>query len=335
LNSSGSYEVFVPALAPSSSGPNWTSGSPAGTSLPFSDFYVASPSSTTAQIQSALNAGDDLILTPGVYEWGSTINVPDANTKILGLGFPTLVPTSGTITMTVADVAGVNISGVIFDAGPTNSSVLLQVGVAGSTANYSSNPVTLDDIFFRIGGGTPGEATTALIDNSNYSIIDDMWSWRADHGNGVGWTDNVGENGLIVNGNDVSAYGLALEHYEQTEVEWNGQGGKVIFFQNENPYDPPSQAAWRDGSQDGYPAFQVANNVTSFAGYGMGSYCFFNQGVAIENYEAFEAPATSGVTFTDLFTIFLTGSGGIEHIINGTGNAVSSSNQRSYLASYS
>ncbi len=131
-----------------------------------------------------------------------------SGTKIIGLGFPTLVPTNGNVTMDVADVAAVNISGVIFDAGPTNSPVPLQVSVPGSTANYSSNPVTLDDISFRIGGATAGSPTTSLIDDSNYSIIDDMWAWRADHGNGVGRADNTAANGLIVNGNDVSAFGL-------------------------------------------------------------------------------------------------------------------------------
>jgi hypothetical protein len=333
--SGSNYEVFVPSLLTNSTGPYWSSGNPAGSVLPWSDFYVASPSSTTNQINAALAAGDDLILTPGVYEWSSTVNVTKANTKIIGLGFPTLVPTAGNVTMNVSDVAGVNISGVMFDAGPTNSSVLLQVGVAGSNANYSSNPVTLDDIFFRIGGATAGEATAALVDDSNYSIIDDMWAWRADHGTDAAWTGNVSDNGLIVNGNDVSAYGLAVEHFEQTEVEWNGQGGKVIFFQNENPYDPPSQAAWMDGSQDGFPAFQLASNVTSFNGYGMGSYCYFEEGVAIENAEAFETPQNSGDVFNGLFTVFLNGSGGIQSVVNGTGAAVSSTVGTSYVTSYS
>jgi hypothetical protein len=230
--------------------------------------------------------------------------------------------------MTVADVAGVNISGVMFDAGTGGQSPsLLTVGVAGSTANYSSNPVTLDDIFFRVGGAETGSATDSLIDNSNYSIISDMWAWRADHGaTAVGWTDNVGDTGLVVNGNDVSAQGLAIEHYEQTEVEWYGQGGSVYFFQNENPYDPPSQAAWMDGSQDGYPAFQVEPSVTSFTGYGMGSYCYFDLGVAIENAEAFETPVNSGDVFTHLFTVFLNGSGEIATVINGTGPAATSAN---------
>ena len=337
VDSSGNYNVFVPALETNQVGPIWASGNPAGTTLPWSDFYVATPSSSTNQINAALAAGDDLILTPGVYEWGATINVPDANTKIIGLGFPTVVPTNGHITMTVADVPGVNISDVMFDAGPVNSPVLLQVGTAGSTANYSSDPVTLDDIFFRIGGATAGAATTSLVDDSNYSIIDDMWAWRADHGNGVGWTTNTGATGLIVNGNNVSAQGLAVEHYQQTEVEWYGQGGTVLFFQNENPYDPPSQAAWMDGSQDGYPAFQVEPGVTSFNGYGMGSYCYFDQGVAIENAEAFETPAVSGDSFLHLFTVFLNGSGEIASVINGTGPAATSANDGSPqdVASYS
>jgi hypothetical protein len=57
----------------------------------------------------------------------------------------------------------------------------------------------------------------------------------------------------------------------------------------------------------------------------MGSYSFFNQGVAIENAMAFQAPDVSGVQLHDLLTVFLNGSGGIESVINGTGAAVSPS----------
>ena len=200
--------------------------------------------------------------------------------------------------MNVADVPGVNISGLIFDAGPVNSPVLLQLGVAGSTANNASNPVSVDDVCFRIGGAEAGSATTSFVDDSNNSIIDDVWAWRADHGTGVGWTANTATNGLIVNGNNVSAYGLAVEHYQGYEVEWNGQGGEVLFFQNENPYDVPSQSAWMSSStQDGYPAFYVPNSVTSFTGYGMGSYSYFDQGVAIENAMAFQVPTSSGIQY--------------------------------------
>jgi len=325
-DSSGNYNVFVPSVRTNSTGPSWANGNTPGTSLSLNTFYVVNSSSTIAQINAALANSDNLLFTPGVYSYASTINVTSPDTKIIGLGFPTLVPSAGQTTMNVADVNGVNISGIIFDAGPTNSPSLLTVGVAGSTVSHAADPVSIDDVFFRIGGATAGEATSSLIDNSNNSLIDDVWAWRADHGAGGGsWTSDQAANGVTVNGNNVTAYGLAVEHYQQYETVWNGQGGAVYFFQNENPYEVPSQASWMESAtQDGYPAFYLPNSVTTFQGYGMGSYSYFDQGVAIENAEAFQAPTTSGVVFHDILTVFLTGSGGIESVIDGTGAPVSS-----------
>jgi F5/8 type C domain/Carbohydrate binding module (family 6) len=324
-DSSGNYNVFVPSVRTASSGASWAGGNTAGTSLALSTFYVVNSSSTVAQINAALAAGDNLLFTPGVYSYASTINVTKADTKIIGLGFATLIPTGGQTTINVADVGGVNISGLILDAGPVNSPTLLTVGTQGSTVSHAADPVTIDDVFFRVGGEETGSVTDAFIDNSNNSILDDIWSWRADHGAGGGsWTSDTAATGLTVNGNNVLAYGLAVEHYQQDETVWNGQGGEVIFFQNENPYEVPSQAAWMSSAtQDGYPAFYVPNSVTTFQGYGMGSYSYFDQGVAIENAMAFQAPNVSGVQFHDLLTVFLNGSGGIESVINGTGAAVS------------
>ncbi len=159
-------------------------------------------------------------------------------------------------------------------------------------------------------------------------MIDNVWIWRADHGAGAGgWTGDQSATGLVVNGNNVLATGLAVEHFQKQEVIWNGQGGEVIFFQNENPYEVPNQASWMESpAQDGYPAFYIPNSVTTFQGYGMGSYSYFDQGVSIDNAMAFQAPDTSGVRFHDLLTVFLNGSGGIESVINGTGAPVSVSN---------
>jgi hypothetical protein len=56
---------------------------------------------------------------------------------------------------------------------------------------------------------------------------------------------------------------------------------------------PPSQAAWMEApGVDGWAAFKVANTVTSFKGYGMGSYSFFNRGINIYAANAFEVPVT-------------------------------------------
>jgi hypothetical protein len=324
-DSSGNYNVFVPAVQHDSSGPSWASGQEAGASIPLSKFFVASPSTPTVAITAALALGKDLILTPGVYDLDQPIVVSRPDTVILGLGFATMVPQHGNAAMIVVPNSGVKLSGLIIDAGPVNSPVLLSVGVPG--ASSASDPDLVQDVFFRIGGAetTPVSAAVSLLDNAGNSIIDDVWAWRADHGNAVGWTVNKASTGVVVTGNDVTAYGLAVEHYQTDEVVWSGQGGTEIFFQNEMPYDPPSQAAWMASpTEDGYPAFLVSPNVKTFQGYGMGSYSFFNQGVAIYAVMGFQAPDTPNVKFQDVFTRFLNGSGGINSVINGTGAAVNS-----------
>ncbi|HET9060878.1 MAG TPA: discoidin domain-containing protein [Acidimicrobiales bacterium] len=331
LDSSDNYNVFVPSVQSNTSGTTWANGNTPGTSLPLSKFFIVFPSTSMTDIQNALNNKQDLLFTPGIYNITQTLQVNNPDTVIMGMGMPTLIPQGGINTMQVADVAGVEISGLIFDAGPQNSAALLTLGTQGSTSNFSSDPDTIQDVFFRIAGDQAGSATTSLIDNSNYSIIDDIWAWRADHGTGVGWTANTAANGLIVNGNNVTAYGLFVEHYQQREIIWNGNYGTDIFLQNENPYDPPSQSAWMDGSQNGYAALYVNPSVTNFQAWGVGSYCFFNQGVDIHNAMAFQAPTAAGVQFHDLMTAFLTGSGGIDSVINGKGSAINSSNQTSYI----
>lgn len=326
IDSSGKYNVFVPALQTNSSGTSWAAGPAAGSSLPIKRFFIANPATSVQAINSALAGGSNLIFTPGVYHLDRTIKVKQEKTVVLGLGFPTLVPDNGAAAMTIADVAGVKVAGLIIDAGTQNSPVLLQVGSPNAHKGEAKNPTSLQDVFFRIGGATPGKATTALVVNSDYTILDDIWSWRADHGNGVGWTLNTADTGLIVNGDNVTAYGLFVEHYQKYEVIWNGNGGSVTFFQNEMPYDVPSQAAWMEApGVNGFPAFKVANTVTSFNGYGMGSYSFFNQGVDIFAANAFEVPAgLAAGSLQDLLTIFLdptNGKGGISNVINDTGGS--------------
>ena len=329
-DSRGSYHVFVPAVRHNSSGPAWASGTEAGRSIPISTFFVASPSTPTPAINAALARGRNLILTPGVYDLDQPIVVSRPDTVVMGLGFATLVPQHGNAAMIVAANTGVKLSGLIVDAGPVNSPVLLSVGVPGLGAGTAANPDTIQDVFFRIGGAetTPVSATVSLLDNADNSIIDDVWAWRADHGDDVGWTLNKGDTGLVVTGNDVTAYGLAVEHYQKNEVIWSGQGGTDIFFQNELPYDPPAQSDWmKSPSHDGYPAFLVTPNVRTFQGYGMGSYVVFIDTTAtLYDAEAFESPDAPGVQFQDIFGVWIAGSGGDNSIINGVGGPVTSTN---------
>ena len=326
-DASGNYNVLVPSAQQNSSGTSWAAGPTPGTSLPIDNFFIAQPADSAATINTAIHRGKSLILTPGVYRLDQPIDVTRPDSVVLGLGFPTLTPTNGNAAMTVASAKGMVISGVLFDAGATTSPVLLQVGDGHARSdNEASDPSLLADVFFRIGGAAAGSATTSLVVNSNNVILDDTWAWRADHGNGVGWTTNTADTGVIVNGDNVTAYGLFVEHFQKTEVLWNGNGGTDVFFQNEMPYDVPSQAAWMEApGVDGYPAFKVADNVTSFNGYGMGSYSFFNQGLDIFAANAFEVPATLPAgSLHDLLTIFLDkvhGKGGILNVINNIGGS--------------
>jgi len=324
VDANGGYNVFVPSAQHNTSGPTWAGGQTPGSSIPIQNFFIANPDDSAATITSALASGKDLILTPGIYHLSQAIEVMHPDTVVLGLGFPTLIPDNGNVAMKAVNARGDILSGLLFDAGPQNSRMLLQLG-SGHEPGSASDPSLLSDVFFRVGGAALGKVTTALVVNSSNTILDDIWAWRADHGNGVGWTSNTSDTGVIVNGDNVTAYGLFVEHFQKYEVIWNGDNGTDVFFQNEMPYDVPSQDAWMEApGVDGYAAFKVATNVTSFSGYGMGSYSFFNQGKDIFAERAFEVPdSLPGGSLHDLLTIFLStaGSGGILHVVNEAGGS--------------
>ncbi|GAA0585388.1 RICIN domain-containing protein [Streptomyces crystallinus] len=326
VDSAGAYKVFVPALRTSTQGTTWANGTPAGTSLPIDQFFVVKPGATAADINGALAQGKNLLFTPGVYHLNQTLEVNRPDTVVLGLGLATLVPDNGITAMDVADVDGVKVAGLLIDAGPVNSALLMRVGAPGATARHTADPISLHDVFFRVGGAGVGRATQSLVINSSDVLGDHMWLWRADHGSGVGWTSNTAATGLVVNGADVTMYGLFVEHYQQHQVIWNGNGGRTYFFQNEMPYDPPNQSAWMNGSTRGYDAYKVASTVTSHEAWGLGSYCYFSANPSVVAERSFEAPNTAGVRFHDMVTVSLGGTGTINHVINNSGGSANSSN---------
>ncbi|MFJ8606574.1 RICIN domain-containing protein [Streptomyces sp. NPDC093675] len=334
VDSAGAYQVFVPSVRTNSAATSWASGSPAGTSLPLDQFFVVKPGATAAQMNAALAAGKNLLVTPGVYHLNQTLKVTRPDTVVLGLGLATLVPDNGITAMTVADVDGVSVAGLLFDAGTTNSPTVMEVGPSGSSASHATDPTSLHDVYFRVGGAGVGKATTSLVVNSRNVIGDHMWIWRADHGNGVGWTSNTADTGLVVNGDDVTMYGLFVEHFQKYQTIWNGNGGRTYFYQNEMPYDPPNQSAWMNGSTQGYAAYKVAGSVTSHQAYGLGSYCYFNVNPSVTAEHAYEVPNTSGVQFHNMVTVSLGGTGTIRHVINDRGGPSNSSTNVANLVSY-
>jgi hypothetical protein len=135
---------------------------------------------------------------------------------------------------------------------------------------------------------------------------------------------------LVVNGANVTMYGLAVEHYQAVQTQWNGNGGSDYFYQSEMPYDPPNESSWMDGSLDGYPSFNVASSVSSFAAYGLGVYCNFDVNSSVVATSAITAPVNSGVKFHSMVTVSLGGVGTITHIINSEGGPSNSSGTTKY-----
>ncbi|KUL74133.1 MULTISPECIES: RICIN domain-containing protein [unclassified Streptomyces] len=334
VDGDNAYKVFVPAVRSGSSGVSWANGAPSGTSLSLDTFHIVKPGASAASINAALAAGKNLLVTPGVYHLDQTLQVNRPGTVVLGLGLATFVPDNGVTAMKVADVDGVKVAGLLFDAGTTNSPTLMEVGPANSSASHDADPTSLHDVYFRVGGAAVGKATTSLVINSDDVIGDHMWIWRGDHGNGIGWNSNTGDTGLIVNGDDVTAYGLFVEHYQKYQTIWNGNGGRTYFYQNEMPYDPPNQAAWMNGSTQGYAAYKVADSVTSHQAWGLGSYCFFNVNPSVTAERAIEAPNRPGVRFTSMVTVSLGGTGTIRHVVNSTGGPSNAATNVANLPSY-
>jgi hypothetical protein len=251
---------------------------------------------------------------------------------MMGIGLATLVPENGNIAVKVADAGEVTIASLLIDAGAMASETLMQVGEALSTKNNKRSPSFLFDVFFRVGGPHEGVAKSCLTINSNNVFADHVWLWRADHGNGVGWNKNKCANGLIVNGADVTVYGLFNEHFQEYQTLWNGENGRVYFYQSEMPYDPPSVEAWKHGNTNGYASYKVADHVKKHAAVGLGIYnVFYDAPILVD--QAIESPEVLEKSFYHKVIFWLNGNkqSEVKSIINGKGAAVNSTNRKSTM----
>ena len=355
IDTDGEYKVFVPALRREAQGVSWTDTSMGpGEAIDLrSKFYIAKAKDpngkiqggdTAATLNAALMAGKHIFFTPGRYELEAPLHVRRSGTILLGTGYATLIPGPGNSTgaVFVEDIDDVTVAGLLFDA-LYNSTYLLCVGDTDAAANHSANPALLADLVLRVGGFSTAHVNVdiAILINSNHVIGDQFWVWRADHGLGIGWDMNTSKNGVIVQGDDVTLYGLFVEHFQEYQTLWLGERGRTYFYQNESPYDPPNQAAYlsHNGTVNGYSSYKVANNVNEHYAVGLGIYpCFIqtNQPVLIQN--AIEVPNKPGVTIKHACTVNISVANGrgAASIVNGTGNsnAVTAVN-REVVASYS
>ncbi|GAB2570587.1 hypothetical protein Aab01nite_05820 [Paractinoplanes abujensis] len=331
VDAKGKYNVRVPSAHRNTSGVSWDEDLTSGRTIPLSDFFVAKPSDPEWLINAQLLLGKNLLFTPGVYNIDQTIHVLRPNQVVLGIGHATLTAVNGVTPIKVADVPGVIIAGVTIDAGTKESKNLLQVGNKnGLKISSPSNPTTLSDVYFRVGGPHIGKVDTALEINSDNVLIDHTWVWRGDHGvegftEGVNgdtqrWRTNTGRYGAVINGDNVTATGLFVEHFQKYNTVWNGEKGTTVLYQNELPYDPPTQADWMNGKVKGYAGYKVGDKVKNHSLYGAGVYVFNQNNPSIVTENGFEVPNRPGVKLHHIMTVNLS-AGVINHVVNGVGEA--------------
>jgi hypothetical protein len=335
------YYVFVPGRRDNSSGTSWNETSMGvGTSQKLDErYYVAREDRDTADsVNAALAAGKNIFFTPGVYRFDKALEVTKDDTVLLAYGLVSIIPTNGNNGINVGDVTGVRIAGIIFDAGAGSnpdsatggSQALLKVGTKGNLVDARANPVVISDVFIRVGGvdtPLPAKADAGVEVNTDYTILDHFWIWRADHGQQVGWALNKSDYGLAVNGDNVIAYGMFVEHFQKYDILWAGEFGRLYFLQNEKCYDPPYQSDWvgPDGNGHGWASLKVADGVVNFEGWGLGVYDVFintREFILLEN--GIVTPLKGNIKIHNAVQVMISTNGGMEHVVNGVGNGLSS-----------
>ncbi|MCK9412019.1 MAG: coagulation factor 5/8 type domain-containing protein [Prolixibacteraceae bacterium] len=331
--SGGKYALKIPAIKKNSTGVDWDKTNYAEKTVSIDDFYIAKPDmDNAASINKALNNGKHILFTPGIYSLSESLMVTRPGTIMMGVGMATLVPETGNKVIEVSDVEGVTIAGLLIDAAKIPSETLMQIGNLRLKKNHAANPTYLFDVFFRVGGPNEGSASNCLVINSNNVCIDHVWLWRADHGTGVGWDKNKCANGLIINGDNVTIYGLFNEHFQEYQTIWNGENGRVYFYQSEMPYDPPTVDSWKHGETCGYASYKVANHVKTHQAWGVGIYnVFYNAPLIVD--QAIETPSAVENGFYHKVIFWLNGNKEsiVKSIINGKGGSINSSNRKATM----
>ncbi len=312
--------------------------------IPIDNFIVLSPSADKQrtdvssdiikQINQDLQDKQGLIVMPGIYNLGDTIQVPD-NKIVLGLGLPSLVCPTDTGRCMEVENEGVRIAGIVFDAAEAanlndnTASIMLTVGQKG--LGKAENPNILQDVYCRIARTyvqqTAASAYSCIEINADYVIGENLWLWRADHdavSRNVLWNQDQANYGLIVNGNNVKMYGLFIEHFQNYQTVWVGKNGEINFYQSEMPYFMP------DGNKDVdclFPggsdistkqvcaSLYIAKEASGFKGTGMGIYSYFPSASADGKFKQNAVTAetailidqTQSVTLNNVQTHFLDG----------------------------
>jgi len=292
----------------------------------FSRVFVAVAGRDSAAAINAKLASPDVdavVFSAGIYHLDDALVVRQSNFVVLGLGIATLIPTTGKPAIRVLPgLRNVRLASVLLHASSVKSPTLLDWGASGDTCEHC----VISDLFTRVGGPDGTLQVPTAVDvfvhlRSGGIIGDNFWLWRADHthhGVGTHPAMNPCKTGLIVDGNDVTMYGLAVEHTLEDMTIWNGDRGRTYFYQSELPYDV--EASW---GNHGYVGYRVADHVRHHESYGAGVYHYFRDHAA---------HAATGIRVPDHLVnsqvapigVYLNGRGAMHHVINHLGAATQS-----------
>ncbi|MBC62492.1 MAG: hypothetical protein CMP11_08540 [Zetaproteobacteria bacterium] len=314
----------------------------------------------TEIIQEKLDMGRHVVFTPGIYHLTKPLVVSHDNQVLLGLGLATLVSpkTKDPCIIVSPGKEGVRVAGLMLESSTEKNedslkplqedrkeqeSLLLWGSKDTKDPGKNENPGVLSDIFIRVGGSeSENSSCKTMIQLESGNVIgDNLWLWRADHTklrHGEkpikhhtidGATEDYhlvrkGEyqtdHGIVVEGDNVTMYGLAAEHMTKDAVIWNGENGRTFFFQCELPYDVDQESF---GNQ-GYTGYKVNEKVNTHELRGAGVYSFFRDFPCIVE-SAFLLPIEKeNVKYQNIFTRYLNGFGGILYVLNKKGSSTGS-----------
>lgn len=314
----------------------------------FSNVHLAVAGDDT--VQAALDEGKDVVFAPGIHTLNKTLDVRHDNQVILGLGLATIVaPTDGSPCIHIAPGAsGVRIAGVMLEASTrsecntgVHKSSLLEWGDEGfKDTGDPYYPGAMFDVFCRVGGATKGNRSDIYVDammriHSGNVVGDNLWLWRADHSelkDSESMTNYPHisplyhqteenefrvETGIEVCGDDVTMFGLAVEHANGHQTVWSGERGVVYFYQCELPYGVKQESF----GDKGFTGYLTTDNVKNHTLAGAGIYSNFrNEEVKVST--AIRHPETN-IQCINPFTVRLDNNGCIESVVNGRGDAAS------------
>eukprot|EP00467_Chlorarachnion_reptans_P019103 CAMPEP_0114505426 /NCGR_PEP_ID=MMETSP0109-20121206/10847_1 /TAXON_ID=29199 /ORGANISM="Chlorarachnion reptans, Strain CCCM449" /LENGTH=670 /DNA_ID=CAMNT_0001683865 /DNA_START=19 /DNA_END=2032 /DNA_ORIENTATION=+ len=333
VDNNGLFTLNIPGLRANTTGTSWGSGEYFAAIddkvVDFSMVYVTQPSDTAAVINKHLDMGLHVVLSPAIYNLSEPLRLNHEGQVLLGLGIATLVASKGNPCVLVGDVDGIRVAGILLQAGPEPTPTLLQWGVSGNYPGDEGNPGFMHDVFARVGGPDYQDVQTELmVDVRSGNVIgDNLWLWRADHsvrGKVYNMT-NPCSTGLNVTGNDVTFYGLAVEHTLKDLVVWSGERGRCFFYQSEFPYDVDASYGEK------YVSYRVSDSVEDHDAWGVGAYHYFRDH-AVTVKSGFSVPESLVPRFRAPMTVFLSGQGTVSHIINENGDSTfSTTNQLAYF----